>query len=395
MKNPECRVLLVEDNAVNALLVRKMLEGAENPVFHVTHAECLVQALELTGRERFDAALVDLNLSDSNGLETFLAIQRAAPGLAIMVLSGCESDEFALKAVELGAEDFFPKQKLNAAGLVRALHYSIIRNRKRSEERSGHQPATVLGFLGSKGGVGTTTLACHAARELKRLTSDEVLLTGLDVNSAGVGYLMKSPQQYTVADAAQNLHRLDANLWKALVSGTPDGVDVLPPSGAAQFTGILETDRVHQTLRFARGLYRHIVVDLGVLNPLSLAMLEEVAQLYVVAAEELPALWEAGRLLSRLAQIGFASERLRFVVNAKKRRGGLTGAELEKAFGCPVYATVAEAREELEELYAQGRFIDVKSQVHRDTARLVAKLLGKDLADLPSSGFSFARLVRA
>jgi hypothetical protein len=68
-------------------------------------------------------------------------------------------------------------------------------------------------------------------------------------------------------------------------------------------------------------LYRRILVDLGVLDPKSLALLEDTARLYIVTAEELPALWEAGRLLARLTQIGLAPERLHLVVNMKKRRG--------------------------------------------------------------------------
>lgn len=393
MRNQECRVLLVEDNAVNALLVQKMLSSVENPVFRVTHADTLVKALELASRERFDVALVDLNLPDSNGLETFLAIQRTAPHLATVVLSGCDSDEIALKAVELGAQDYLPKQQVNASNLVRTLHYSVLRSRKHADDRPGHS-ASVFAFLGSKGGVGTTTLACHMARELKRQTGEDVLLTGLDASAAGVGYLMKVSSQYTPGDAAQNLHRLDADLWKGMVSTTADGVDVMPPAGAAQFTGQVENDQIHQAVRFARGQYKNVVLDLGVMNPLSLSMLEEATQVYVVASEELPALWEAGRVLGRMTQFGYGSDRLRLLVNFKKRRGGLSPAELEKALGHEVYATVAEARDEMEDQLADGRFIDVKSQVHKDMAKAVAKLLGKERPE-PSGGFSLSRLVRA
>jgi pilus assembly protein CpaE len=393
MRNQECRVLLVEDNAVNALLVQKMVKSVESPVFRITHADSLLKALELSTRERFDVALVDLNLPDSHGLDTFLAIQRAVPGLAIVVLSACESDDLALQAVEHGAQDYLSKSQISASELVRALHYSVIRNRKQADE-GGQTAANVIGFLGSKGGVGTTTLACHAARELKRQTGEDVLLTGIDAATAGVSHLMlKNQQQYTLGDAAQNLHRLDNELWKALVSTTPDGVDVMPPPGAAQFTGVLEPDRIHQVLRFARGLYRHVVIDLGMLNPPSLNLLDETAHLFVVANEELPALWEAGRLLPRIAQLGIPSERVHFVLNAKKRRGGLDMSELQKAFGCEVYGTVSEAREETENLLADGRFIDVKSQIHKDTAKVIGKLLGKDRPEPAATGFRFAKLL--
>jgi hypothetical protein len=77
----------------------------------------------------------------------------------------------------------------------------------------------------------------------------------------------------------------------------------------------------------------------------------------------------------------------------KKRRGGLTPAELEKALGFEVYATVSEARDEMDNLLADGRFIDSKSQVHKETAKIVAKMLGKDSSETASaSGFRLARL---
>jgi pilus assembly protein CpaE len=387
------RVLLVEDNAVNALVTEKMLQTVESPRFEVVRAGSLVKALELAARERFDAALVDLNLPDSHGLDTFLAIQRAAPGLAIVVLSGLESDEVAMRAVELGAQDYLSKSQLAAPDLARTLNYSVIRSRKQAAGQPDRPAATVVGFLGSKGGVGTTTLACHVARELKRQTNESVLLTGLDAGTAGIGYLMKAQRQYTLADPSENLHRLDAELWKGLVSTTDDGVDLLPPPGAAAFHGTLEAERIRHVLRFASKLYGHVVLDLGVLSALSLPLLEDTNRLCIVASEDLLSLWEAGRLMTRLGQLGFQAERLSFVVNLKKRRGGLSTSELEKALGQPVFAAIHEAREEVDDFLAEGRFIDVKSTLHKDTIKLVARMLGKDAPEPKPSGFSLSRLV--
>jgi Flp pilus assembly CpaE family ATPase len=393
MSNTEYRVLLVEDNAVNALMVRKMLERVDNPRFQMSHADSLVKALDLLAAGGFDAALVDLNLPDSAGLETFLAIQRNAPGVAIVILSGCDDEALSMKAVELGAQDYLSKADLSSHELVRALQYGVIRSRKTVEERRTNQPTgSILAFLGSKGGVGLTTLACHTAREWKRQTGEDVLLTGIDRNAAGVAYLMKANSQYTLVDAAQNLHRLDADLWKAFVQDS-EGVDVLAPAGAANVTGQIEPDRVRHVLRFARGVYPRIVLDLGVLDPLSLTLLEDANQVVVVASEDLPALWEAGRLLKRLTQLGIPGESIRFVLNLKKRRGGVSVGDLEKALGHPCFGSVGAALEEQEDSLAEGRFVDEKSPIRKDVARVVAKLLGKDAPEQPG-GFRFSRLVR-
>jgi pilus assembly protein CpaE len=299
-----------------------------------------------------------------------------------------------MKAVELGAQDYLPKVKLTRDELIRAIQHGIVRSRKATVEQRPQQEAGVIGVLGSKGGVGVTTLACHMARELKRETGEELLLLGLDSSTAGVSYLMKVQSTYTLVDASESLHRLDAALWKSLVTETADHIDVLPPPGAAQFTGQLNTERLHHVMRFARGIYGRIVIDLGVLGPISLGLLEEVTHLYVVANEDLAALWEAGRLLTRLSQLGLPPERVRFIVNQKKKRGGVDAADLEKAFRYPVHATVADSGEEQSELLAAGRFVDVKSQVHKETARLVAKLLGKEPPPAGRSPFGFARLNR-
>jgi Flp pilus assembly CpaE family ATPase len=388
----EYRVLLVEDNAVNALMVRTMLERVENPRFAVSHADSLVKALDVLAHGGFDAALVDLNLPDSAGLETFLAIQRNAAGLAIVVLSGVEDEALSMKAVERGAQDYLSKTALHSPELVRALQYGIIRSRKQAEERRPSQTAAVVALLGSKGGVGVTTLACHMAREFKKQAPGEVLLAGIDANAEGVAYLMKAATQYTLADAAQNLHRLDADLWKAFVFACADGVEVLAPAGAAQLAPAPEADRVRHVLRFARGLYGRVVLDLGVPGPLSLTLLEDATEIVVVASENLPALREAGRLLHRLTELGIPRESLRFVLNFRKKRGGVPAADLEKALGYPLYGSVVAALEEEEEMLAEGRFADEKSPIRKDVAKIVAKLLGQE-PDEPSGGFRLSRLV--
>src|ERR1051325_2317083 len=280
MSTQQYSLLLWEDNQVNFLVVQAMLKNVETSSFDVVHADCLLKALDLLAQRRFDVALVDLNLPDSSGLETYLAIQRNAPALPIVVLSASDSGSMATKAVELGAQDYLSKTKLNRDELIRALQHGMARTRKLAVEHRPQQEASVVAFRGSKGGVGVTTLACHAARELKAQTGEEVLLVGLDTNTAGVGYLMKIQSEYTLADAAEGLHRLDAVLWKRLGPSTPDKIDVLPPPGAAQFTGQLSPERLHHVLRFARGMYSRIVIDLGILGPLSFTFLEHATQLY-------------------------------------------------------------------------------------------------------------------
>jgi pilus assembly protein CpaE len=394
MAASDFKFLHVEDDRVNALIVGKMLEASESPTFEVLHADSLLKALDLLTQTRVDAAILDLNLADSSGIETFLTIQRNAPSLAVVVLSGDESQSLAKRAVELGAQDYLAKADLKKHELVRAVQYAIIRSRKAAiEERSRPGPSGVIGLLGAKGGVGVTTLSCHFARELKRETGDTVLLTGFDSSAAGVSYLMKAQCQYTLADAAQNLHRLDADLWRGYVHSAPDGVDVLSPPGAGAAAAPLETDRVNHVLRFARGLYSWMVLDLGVMNLSALAMLDHVDHIYLITTDDLPSLWETSRHLKRLREVGLNTDRLHLIINQKKRRDGVPTEELQKALGYAVEGTVTAAWEEQADQFASGRFVEEKSQIRKDTAPVVAKLLGKE-PEKARSTFGLGRLLR-
>ena len=71
------KVLLVEDNLTDVLLVRATLTAAAGRKFEVTNASYLEAAIRLAATERFDVILLDLGLPDAQGIATF---QRAHAG---------------------------------------------------------------------------------------------------------------------------------------------------------------------------------------------------------------------------------------------------------------------------------------------------------------------------
>jgi len=138
-------VLLIEDNPGDARLVQEMLSGdsaREGHAFAVSHVERLSQALDLLTRPetRFDLALVDLSLPDSQGLDTVRRVLGVASRLPIIVLSGHGDQDVAMAAVKSGAQDYFVKGHVDEHALPRAIRYAIERKRveemlRESEER--------------------------------------------------------------------------------------------------------------------------------------------------------------------------------------------------------------------------------------------------------------------
>jgi PAS domain S-box-containing protein len=123
-------ILLVEDNAADARLIRQYL-AARMPSAEVTHERRLSAALEALRRRRFDVLLLDVTLPDSHGLTTFTRVHHAAPDTGIIVLTGHTDDALAIDCLRNGAQDYLVKQHLTEELLVRTIQHA--KERKRIE----------------------------------------------------------------------------------------------------------------------------------------------------------------------------------------------------------------------------------------------------------------------
>jgi sigma-B regulation protein RsbU (phosphoserine phosphatase) len=122
-------LMLEDDDAFAGLVARKLrTSGSE-----LTIAPKLELALKHLARRRFDVVLTDLNVPDSQGIETFRTMFAAAPTLPIVVLTGQDDDALGLRCVQAGAQDYLIKDQLEAPLLVRALSYAIERKRMQLE----------------------------------------------------------------------------------------------------------------------------------------------------------------------------------------------------------------------------------------------------------------------
>jgi signal transduction histidine kinase len=123
------RVLLVEDNPVDARLIAGLLKPGPDASFEVHAADQLAAALEYLTTETVDVVLLDLTLPDSSGLESFEHFHRRHPELPIVILTGLEDEALAARAIQSGAQDYLLKGQDNRTSLARSLRYAIERKR--------------------------------------------------------------------------------------------------------------------------------------------------------------------------------------------------------------------------------------------------------------------------
>ena len=131
MENKQIDVLLVEDDAAAAEIVKAFI-AEESRVFRLEWAVDLNAGLAKLDSNHFDLVLLDFGLPDSEGLDTFLRTREHCPGVAIIPLTATGDESLALKAIQLGAQDYLFKGSISRQLLTRAMRYAV--ERKRGEE---------------------------------------------------------------------------------------------------------------------------------------------------------------------------------------------------------------------------------------------------------------------
>ena len=130
------KILLIEDNPADARLIRENLYDASGDLcdqnnFNLIWKDSLSSGLDFLEQEDVDVVLVDLNLPDSVGFETFSRLQEKIAIKPIIVLTGLVDRELATRAVREGAQDYLIKGEVDGRLLDRSIRYSI--ERKRTE----------------------------------------------------------------------------------------------------------------------------------------------------------------------------------------------------------------------------------------------------------------------
>ncbi|MGB6598602.1 MAG: response regulator, partial [Candidatus Acidiferrum sp.] len=120
-------LLLVEDNAGDARLLREMLDEAGAHQAEMTQAESMGEAERHLAQASFDIVLLDLGLPDAQGLEALRRARAVAPRVPLVVLTGLDDESLATRALQEGAQDYLIKGQIETRGLLRALRYAIER----------------------------------------------------------------------------------------------------------------------------------------------------------------------------------------------------------------------------------------------------------------------------
>ncbi len=121
-------LLHIEDNEDDQVILREHLSHTDMEI-QIESACSMATGLESLRRFNPDLVLADLSLPDSSGLETFVRLHDEAPNVPIVLLTGRNDEEFAVRLLSLGAQDYLAKGEVNRSTLLRTLRYAVERKR--------------------------------------------------------------------------------------------------------------------------------------------------------------------------------------------------------------------------------------------------------------------------
>lgn len=189
----------------------------------------------------------------------------------------------------------------------------------------------VFAFVGAKGGVGTTTTAVNVATTLAKLSPGGALLMDLHLAYGDAAVFLGADARFSVLDALENLHRLDAQFLKSLVCRTVSGLDLLA-SADRPATRLLDVRRLGSVIQLAASQYAYTVLDVPRSDLTVLDTLDDVASLVVVANQELATVRNAGRMAAAL-RARYRKTTVTTVINRTDGRSEINQQDVEKAVG--------------------------------------------------------------
>jgi len=203
-------VLLVEDNPGDARLVEEMLSNGGETSYNVIHIDSLSAALDQLSEARPDIILLDLNLPDSHGAETFDSVADHGVEAPVVVLTGLDDESLALQLVQRGAQDYLVKGQLSPTLLKKSIMYAMERHQTKQQIEEVAEALRIINKLIRHDIINKLQIA-QSALSLAREDADEAMLDkATDRVSDTIALLRRMKELEQLVASSKNLQRYNA-----------------------------------------------------------------------------------------------------------------------------------------------------------------------------------------
>jgi signal transduction histidine kinase len=191
MEDRRLRILLVDDDEDDYLLVRNMLSGVLPSRHQLEWLSTYDAGLEAMKQGQYDVYLLDYRLDKRSGLELLQEAIGSDCRAPVIFLTGHGDYEIDLEAMKLGAADYLLKDQINAVLLERSIRYAIERRRTEEVLRESEKKLKLL----------SSRLLSAQEEERKRIAGDihDSISSSLSALKFGLENALQQTEQGAVA----------------------------------------------------------------------------------------------------------------------------------------------------------------------------------------------------
>lgn len=294
-------------------------------------------------------------------------LQAQATGVQLVAISQQTDPERIRAAMRAGYREYVVLPE-DSALLRQAVRESDL------AATGGDDQGQLISVVGSKGGVGTTLIACNLAAELSPV--QRVCIVDLDFSMGDVAAFLDLQPKSSLQDLLTSLTRLDSRMLSGSVSVHPSKVHVLAQPTELISDEQISGEQVLQVLTVVADTYQYAVADCGCrIDDATMTTTAVSDLILLVCNPDVPSVKNAWRRLQLMERQGIEKGIIRLVVNKWRKGMELSLADIEKSLGLPVAATVAFDEETCLAAINAGRIlrdVDKRSAVVRDISAMVS-----------------------
>jgi len=313
---------MVRDNLLNIPSAKIVSEYQEvSPNLYVR----VLQDLE---RNPNALVVIDLAGDPEQGVKSLERLKQAAPDLYVIASNYHADGETVIQALRVGANDFIVQP------LKRTEFREAIGRFERAPKRaiaSESKLGKVYTFLGAKGGLGTTTLAVNFASVLAQ-RKQSVVLIDLDWTANDAAMQVGAAPQYTLAEVAENMGRMDQALFESFVTRDPLGFFLIGPADQPEQRGYFTETMFREFAAFLIEKYDSVVIDAGrnLNDEVVMGACHTSTMIFLTLNQEFPSIRNAQRYIATLNRLGFTQEQVRVLINRYQKKTGPNVASLDQ-----------------------------------------------------------------
>ncbi|HND51390.1 MAG TPA: AAA family ATPase [Pirellulaceae bacterium] len=268
---------------------------------------------ELVEQSRAGVAIVNLDHDPQQALRLIQTLRRDHAECRVLAVGNAGDGQLILQVMRAGVRDFLPRPlqlpELNDA--LQRLQFEL-----HGPNEGAQAGCNVIAVAGATGGVGTTSIAVNLASILARAPSRNVVLMDLDLALGDADVLLDAVPEYTLADLAQNVGRLDLSLLKRSLTKHRSGLYLLPRPVRLQEMSLIQPTDAQRVISLLKASFSHLIIDLSKsYSPLDMVALQAANHILLVTQLDLPSLRNVVRLLMSFDGMEGVKEKVKIVMN--------------------------------------------------------------------------------